>query len=362
MSSLIQQSKSLKMKSFPFVIAILTLLFLSCNNKLKNELTFKIHITEQKSTYKNNETLTVSLENTQNKKSDSVVYFIDQNRLGKTSAKEPFAFSLENQKLGNRILHAKIYLENAVENPSKELYVLASERPKLYSYKIINAYPHDIEAYTQGLEFHQDTLYEGTGQYGKSSLRKTDYKTGKIIQQVGLDNTFFGEGITIMNNKIYQLTWRENTGFIYNLTTLEKTGSFVYTKSNEGWGLCNDGQTIYKSDGTEKIWTLNKDNLTEESFIEIYTNTSRIKSVNELEWVEGKIYANIFQRNSIAIINPKNGAVEGVIDLSDLQTKVKQHQFLDVLNGIAYKGDKNHLFVTGKNWDTLFEIEIFEKQ
>jgi glutamine cyclotransferase len=193
-------------------------------------------------------------------------------------------------------------------------------------------------------------------------LRKTNYKTGEVLKQIDLDNTYFGEGITIKNNKIYQLTWRENVGFIYNLETLEKTGSFVYSKSNEGWGLCNDGETIYKSDGTEKIWTLNKDNLTEESYIEIFTNTSRIKSVNELEWIEGKIYANIFQQNAIAIINPKNGAVEGVIDLSDLQSKVKQHQFLDVLNGIAYKGEKNRLFVTGKNWDKLFEIEIFEKQ
>ncbi|MEX0997827.1 MAG: glutaminyl-peptide cyclotransferase [Flavobacteriaceae bacterium] len=349
------------MKSMPFVISILTLLFISCNDNSKDETTFKINIKEPKKSYKSNETLTVSLENTQNKKTDSVVFYIDENRLGKTAVDKPFSFSLENQKLGNRILHAKVYLDKKTETPSKDLYILASERPKLYGYKIINTYPHDIEAYTQGLEFHGDYLYEGTGQYGKSSLRKTNYKTGEVLKQIDLDKAYFGEGITILNNKIYQLTWRENTGFIYNLETLEKTGSFVYSKSNEGWGLCNDGETIYKSDGTEKIWTLNKDNLTEESYIEIYTNTSRIKSVNELEWVEGRIYANIFQKNAIAIINPKNGAVEGVIDLSDLQSKVKQHQFLDVLNGVAYKGDKNRLIVTGKNWDSLFEIEIFEK-
>lgn len=350
------------MKPTPIVISVLTLLFFSCNNEKTEESSFNIQIKEQKPSYKNNETLTVSLENTKQKKVDSVVYFIDQNHIGTASADQPFSISLENQKLGNRILHAKIYMGRSTENPSKDIYVLASERPKLYTYKIINEYPHDIEAYTQGLEFHGEYLYESTGQYGKSSLRKTNYKTGEVLKQIDLDNTYFGEGITIKNNKIYQLTWRENVGFIYNLETLEKTGSFVYSKSNEGWGLCNDGETIYKSDGTEKIWTLNKDNLTEESYIEIFTNTSRIKSVNELEWIEGKIYANIFQQNAIAIINPKNGAVEGVIDLSDLQSKVKQHQFLDVLNGIAYKGEKNRLFVTGKNWDKLFEIEIFEKQ
>ncbi len=350
------------MKPTLFVISVISLLLISCNNEKTDESTFNILVKEQKPSYKNNESLTVSLENTKQKKVDSVVYFIDQNHIGTVSADQPFSISLENQKLGNRILHAKIHMGKSTENPSKNLYVLASERPKLYTYKIINEYPHDIEAYTQGLEFHGDDLFESTGQYGKSSLRKTNYKTGEVLKQVDLERTYFGEGITIMNNKIYQLTWRENVGFIYNLETLEKTGNFVYSKSNEGWGLCNDGETIYKSDGTEKIWTLNKDNLTEESYIEIFTNTSRIKSVNELEWIEGKIYANIFQQNAIAIINPKNGAVEGVIDLSDLQSKVKQHQFLDVLNGIAYKGEKNRLFVTGKNWDKLFEIEIFEKQ
>lgn len=350
------------MKLLPILVSLLSLLLLSCGGNSKVENTFNIRIDKSKKSYNNNETLVVNLENHQNKKADSVVYYIDENRLGKTEVDKPFSISLENQKLGNRILHAKVYLDQKTETPSKDMYILASERPKLYSYKIINTYPHDIEAYTQGLEFHDDFLYESTGQYGKSSLRKTNYKTGEVLHQIDLDKAFFGEGITILNNKIYQLTWKENTGFIYNLETLEKTGSFVYSKSNEGWGLCNDGQTIFKSDGTEKIWTLNKDNLTEESFMEIYTNTSRIKSVNELEWVEGKIFANIFQQNAIAIINPKNGAVEGVIDLSDLQSKVKQHQFLDVLNGIAYKGDHNRLFVTGKNWDKLFEIEFFEKQ
>src|SRR5690606_594729 len=177
-----------------------------------------------------------------------------------------------------------------------------------------------------------------------------------------LDRSYFGEGLTILNQKIYQLTWRAKKGFIYDLETLDYTGSFAYNQSKEGWGLCNDGQKIYKSDGTEKIWTLNSETLAEEDYIEIYTNTSRIKSVNELEWVGGKIFANVYQQNAIAIINPKTGAVEGVINLKGLQEKVSQHPGLDVLNGIAYKGEKNKLFITGKNWDKLFEIEYIEKQ
>ncbi|WP_339609811.1 glutaminyl-peptide cyclotransferase [uncultured Planktosalinus sp.] len=349
------------MRFYKTVLPFISLLLFSCGsqNETKN---FNISVEGAKPSFSNNQTILVSIENPNQKEIDSIIYFIDQQQMGKTSTNTPFNIPLENQKLGNRRLHAKIYFNSKTETPSKDLYVLASEKPKLYTYQILNEYPHDVEAYTQGLEFHGDTLYESTGQYGKSSLRKTNYKTGEVLQNTPLDRNYFGEGITILDNKIYQLTWREKVGFIYNLKTFEKTGSFIYSKSEEGWGLCNDGKTIYKSDGTEKIWTLNKENLTEESYIEIFTNTSRIKSVNELEYVEGKIYANIFQKNAIAIINPQNGAVEGVIDLKGLQARVTQHRFLDVLNGIAYKGEPNKLFVTGKNWDKLFEIEIIEKQ
>ncbi len=333
-----------------------------CNTSKKSEANFNITIQHSKPSYSPKDLVTFVINNSKNRKIDSITYFIDQQKIETIAQNLDLSFSLKEQKLGNRMLHATVYFEKQTENVSTTLYILAEELPKLYTYKIVNTYPHDIEAFTQGLEFHGDTLYESTGQYGKSTLRKTHYKTGEVIKKVDLDPNLFGEGITILNSKIYQLTWRERIGIIYNLETMEKTGSFVYSKSEEGWGLCNDGTTIYKSDGTEKIWTLNKNNLHEESFIEIYTNTSRVKSVNELEWVNGKIYANIFQQNAIAIINPKNGAVDGVIDLSDLQEKVKQHQYLDVLNGIAYKGDENRLFVTGKNWDKLFEIEIIEKQ
>jgi len=239
---------------------------------------------------------------------------------------------------------------------------LSSITPKLYTYRILEEYPHDTNAYTQGLEFKNDTLYESTGQYKNSSLRKTNYKTGEIYTKISLDDAYFGEGLTILNEKIYQLTWREKTGFIYDLNTLRKIGSFVYGRSSEGWGLCQDGESIYKSDGTQRIWRLNANTLNEEGFIEIYTNSSKIKSVNELEWVNGKIYANIYLRDAIAIVDPKNGAVEGVIDLTSLKNKVSVSNPKDeVLNGIAYNGEENTLYVTGKNWNKLFKIKIFEK-
>ena len=270
--------------------------------------------------------------------------------------------SLSEKKLGEKTLRAQIYSDDETYEASTKVTILSSIKPKLYTYKVLETYPHDINAYTQGLEFENDTIYESTGQYKQSSLRKTDYKTGEVLQKVNLPDPYFGEGLTILNNKIYQLTWRENTGFIYNLKTMEQTGTFVYGESKEGWGLCHDAEkNIYKSDGTDRIWTLNSNTLAEMDYIEIFTNTSKINSVNELEWVEGKIYANVYQQGSIAIIDPSNGAVEGVIDLTDLKDKVTQHPKLDVLNGIAYKGEPNILYITGKNWDKLFKIEIIQK-
>ena len=265
-------------------------------------------------------------------------------------------------KLGEQTVVATVTHEDGTEDVAATITVLNNEPPKIYSYNIINEYPHDIKSYTQGLEFHNGELYESIGQYGESKLRKVDYKTGEVLKNINLTNQYFAEGLTILNDKLYQLTWRENTGFIYDVNTMEKTGSFKYGKSKEGWGLCNDGTVLYKSDGTDKIWTLNASNYTEQGFIQVYTNNGKIPSLNELEWIDGKIYANIYQRNGVAIINPENGAVEGVIDFSPLKEKVSQHPELDVLNGIAYNPETKTIFVTGKDWDKLFEVEVFVKE
>ena len=341
----------------PLIVIGLYFIMSSCGTKSEANDTFSIEIENPKRTYTAEETLSVSLINQKNIEIDSVVYYLNKDKVVSDGNK----ISLSGQKLGQRSLKAKIYSQGKEFEATHGITILSSIRPKLYTYKILETYPHDINAYTQGLEFANDTLYESTGQYGESSLRKTDYKTGAVLKNVRLSDSYFGEGLTILNNKIYQLSWREKTGFIYSLKTLEQTGTFVYGDSKEGWGLCNDGKTIYKSDGTEKIWRLNPNTLAEMDYIEIFTNTSKINSVNELEWVDGKIYANVYQQGSIAIIDPKNGAVEGVIDLTDLKTKVTQHPKLDVLNGIAYKGEPNILYITGKNWDKLFKIEIVEK-
>lgn len=338
---------------------LLVLIMSSCgNNSAGKKDDFSLEISNPKKTYTTNDALSVSLINKKNIEIDSVVYFLNKDRV-ELSGKE---LSLSGKKLGEKKLMAKVYSDGDEYEATKTITILSSIKPKLYTYKVLETYPHDINAYTQGLEFKNDTLYESTGQYKESSLRKTDYKTGEVLKMVKLADHYFAEGLTIVNNKIYQLTWRENIGFIYNLNSMEQIGTFVYGQSKEGWGLCHDPENnIYKSDGSDKIWTLNPNTLAEKDYIEIFTNTSKINSVNELEWVEGKIYANVYQQGSIAIIDPKNGAVEGVIDLTDLKDKVTQHPKLDVLNGIAYKGEPNILYITGKNWDKLFKVEIIQK-
>lgn len=341
------------------VPTLLVLLLGGCGgNSEEKKDAFSLEIKNSKKTYTTEDALNISVNNKKNIEIDSIVYFLNKDRVSVTDN----TLSLSGKKLGEKTLKAEIYSDGEAYEASAKITILSSIKPKLYTYKILETYPHDINAYTQGLEFENDTLYESTGQYKQSSLRKTDYKTGEVLQKVNLPDPYFGEGLTILNNKIYQLTWRENTGFIYNLKTMEQTGTFVYGESKEGWGLCHDAEkNIYKSDGTDRIWTLNSNTLAEMDYIEIFTNTSKINSVNELEWVEGKIYANVYQQGSIAIIDPSNGAVEGVIDLTDLKDKVTQHPKLDVLNGIAYKGEPNILYITGKNWDKLFKIEIIQK-
>lgn len=352
------------MKLYKLLLLTTVVVFhLGCDDKKESSTDlFDIVIKDVKKTYTTKDSFTISVINKKNREIDSVIYFLNTDRISSSNTLEETNISLTNQKLGVRSLYAKVFSDKNEYDVPVKVTILSSITPKLYTYKIIEEYPHDIDAYTQGLEFNANTLYESTGQYKKSTLRKTNFETGEVLNMVDLSDSYFGEGLTILNDKIYQLTWKQRTGFIYDLETMEKTGSFVYGKSKEGWGMCNNGTSIYKSDGTQKIWELNPNTLGEIDYIEIYTNTSKIKSVNELEWVENKIYANIYQKDAVAIVNPSNGAVEGVIDFTSLKSHVTQHKDLDVLNGIAYKGEPNILYITGKNWDKLFKVEVLEKQ
>ncbi len=267
------------------------------------------------------------------------------------------------QYTGEQQVKAIIETESGLKEITKNIRVFASTKPKIFTYKLVKTYPHDINAYTQGLEFVGDTLYESTGQYGASSLRKVDYKTGNVVQKLPLDNAYFGEGLTHFNGKIVQLTWKKQLGFVYNMSNFTLEKSFKYTKSPEGWGICTDGKWLYKTDGSQKLWRLDPNTFEELDSKDIVTHNTFLSKVNELEYANGLIYGNTYQFNKdvVVIIDPSTGIVQGVVDFSGLKKKVQQHNRLDVFNGIAYHPTRNTFFVTGKYWNKLFEVEIIEK-
>ena len=332
-------------------IIIVAALISGCGNSSKPIKHFLIQTNANKNVISNTDTLKLSLSNPSNKKIDSVNYVMNNSPVADI-------FSLQNSSLGEKMIKAEVFYGGKKEVALQKVIVVNGSTPKLYNYELLNTYPHDITSYTQGLEFYKGVLYESTGQYGESKLRALDYKNDAILNNVNLSKSYFGEGLTVLNDKIYQLTWKEGRGLIYDVNSFETLGSFNYGQSKEGWGLCNDGRQLYKTDGSENIWILNAETLEEERFVQAYTNKGRLTNLNELEWVEGKIYANRYQKNGVAIINPINGAIEAVLDFKDLKNKVTNHPGLDVLNGMAYNPDTKTLFVTGKRWDKLFEVRI----
>lgn len=344
------------------LLFILNVLLISCGSNSGNKTSdFSLNFTGSKSEFQLGETLGVTLKNPKNLQIDSIRYYFGDQKIVHPGDQTNLNLPLNGKKLGNQHIQAMVYAGGKTDTLRLPVKIYNNTAPVVYSYRIIATYPHDITAYTQGLEFYRDTLYESTGQYGSSSLRKTNFETGEVLMKVDLADKYFGEGLSILNDKIYQLTWNEGEGLIYDINTLQRQGSFKYNQSKEGWGLCNDGTQFYKSDGTEKIWILNGTTLAEETFIQPTTNKTISTQLNELEWVEGRIYANTYQKDGVAIINPENGAIEGLINFQGLRDKVTQHANLDVLNGIAYNPTTKKLYVTGKNWDKLFEVEIYKK-
>ena len=329
----------------------LSVLINACRTNPKSN--FSIQTNSVKNIISNSETLSIELLNPNNRDFDSIQLTLDAKKIS-TSV------DLSTMPLGEKIIKAKVFYDNTFEVTVKKVTIVNAKAPKIYTYEIVNTYPHDITSYTQGLEFYKGALYESTGQYGESKLRKLDYKTGTVLKNVDLSSAYFGEGLSVLNDKIYQLTWKEGRGLVYDVKSFEQIETFNYGQSKEGWGLCNDGQKFYKSDGSEFLWLLNPITLAEEGSLQAYTNKGKLTNLNELEWVNGKIYANRYQKNGVAIINPQNGAIEAVIDFKALKTKVTKHQGLDVLNGMAYNPQTNTLFVTGKRWDKLFEVRIIE--
>ena len=228
-----------------------------------------------------------------------------------------------------------------------------------YTYLIINRIPHDHQAYTQGLVFDNGYLYESTGRHGYSSLRKVDPDNGAVLTLHSLPEEFFGEGITIFRNRIYQLTWQEYTGFVYDRETFLVMEEFFY--NTEGWGITHDQTYLIISDGSSHLYFLNPDTYDVQKQIEVKDINSPVNNLNELEYINGEIFANVLYSNRIARIDPQTGQVTGWIDLNGILAGEKIDYRIDVLNGIAYDEERDRLFVTGKLWPKVFEIRLIKK-
>ncbi len=225
-----------------------------------------------------------------------------------------------------------------------------------YTFTIINAYPHDRDAFTEGLAFENGTLYEGTGLYGKSSLRRVDLISGNVLQVHALPDEYFGEGITVFRDTIIQLTWRSKKGFVYDKSSFEVLREFTY--ETEGWGITHDGKRLIMSDGTSTLYFVDADTFQITEHTQVHDNGKPVNNLNELEFIDGQIYANIWRTENIAIIDPQDGRVTGWIDLSGILPPQSDGKPVDVLNGIAYDATNGCLLVTGKLWPQLFEIEL----
>lgn len=233
------------------------------------------------------------------------------------------------------------------------------ESVTFYGYEVVRTYPHDPAAFTQGLVFTGGFLYEGTGLHGSSSIRKVSLETGEVLQQAALPRAYFGEGIAVEGNRLVQLTWKSQTGFVYALDTFEKIGDFSYL--GEGWGITHGGARFIMSDGSAKLRFLDTDTLQQAGQVYVRYGDESVKNINEVEYVNGLVYANIWQDSRVAIIDPASGYVTGWIDLAGLLS-ADEARSADVLNGIAWDGGEKRLFVTGKYWPKLFEIRLVEKR
>ena len=275
-----------------------------------------------------------------------------------------FSYIFGSHGVGAKGISLKATLENGrTRSVGRIVRVLSDIVPEKYIVKIMETLPHSDTSYTQGIEFYNGNLFEGTGDEGnkgKTVLGIRDLETGAFVKKTGIGRPYFGEGITILNNSLYQLTWRNGKCFVYDPESLNIKSEFTY--NGEGWGLCNDGEFIIMSDGSERITFRDPNTFQIQRTIEVYNNTTAIHSLNELEYIDGKIYANVYLTDGIVVIDPKTGKVLKEIDASALSNKVVTRvKAGEVLNGIAYNSESGKIYMTGKNWPFLFEVSIVKR-
>ncbi len=287
---------------------------------------------------------------------DSVEVYLGSSEIKVLKKELSSPISVAHINPANTFLRVRAFLSDGSSlSASVPVKVVSDIVPVKYTYRVIREFPHDPKAYTQGLEYVNGYLYEGTGNYGESSLRKEDLETGEILKFRNLPSDIFGEGITYIHNKIYQITYKSQVGFIYNAENFELLQKFYY-QNKEGWGLCNNGTDILMSDGTNEIYYMDTTYFSQVKKIQVFDNTGEVDLLNELELINGKLYANRYTTNEIVIIDPATGKVEGKIDMSGILKPEDRHPGIDYFNGIAYDRKNKRIFVTGKYWPKIYQV------
>lgn len=360
--------------SFNSLTSIITLLILfafSCKtnrekkdipeNQIEQKTVYLVKVSEPTNgrLYSLGENIDLSLKLYDDKQSpDSIIISIGDKKIGKLTGLT-YSINTKEFSLGVLNIRATAYKDGKHQTASVSVKLKSNTTPKKYSYKVLKSFPHDPDAYTQGLFYKDGFLYEGTGRNGSSSIRKVELETGKVLQSVNLDQKHFGEGITLFNNKIYQLTWTSEIGFTYDFNSFQQIGTFSYT--TQGWGLTTNGKFLIMSDGSNIIHFMDPETFGETKRIEVYDDKEPINQLNELELINGDLYANVYQTDKIVIINPNTGVVKGEINFKGLLKDSDKTDDVDVLNGIAWDEAEKRLFVTGKLWPKLYQVEIMEK-
>jgi glutaminyl-peptide cyclotransferase len=292
---------------------------------------------------------------------DSMVVSFDSRRVA-TLTTEPWEYTIPPEYTvltGRKSIKVTAWRNSKpAASLTRFMIIYADKAPEKYGYTIVRTYPHDREAFTQGLFYHEGILYEGTGQESGSSLREVELETGKVLRQHNLDPSLFGEGITLYNDRIFQVTWENKVGFVYDRATFKVLNRIYYP--GQAWGLTTIGNRIVMSDGSNVLYFYEPESFTALSRLEVYDDKKKVDNLNELEFINGEIWANIWMSDQIARIDPETGKVNGYINLAGLLSNNDKRPDTDVLNGIAWDQAGNRIFVTGKRWPKLFEIRVTE--
>jgi len=349
--------------------AALVLLAMGCSHKNPQETSISLS-PEAGTTYKAGDAVKVSVGLPANTQVDSVVYLLDSVKFLSRKDSSSVSLKTDTMPLGVKLITAKVYADGKSQDISTNIVLMAAKPPVAYTYKVIKVFPHDTSCYTEGLLYQDGYLYEsGGGQsqpppgeenLGQSSLRKVDLNTGKVLQKALVDPKIFAEGISIIGDKIIQLTWKEKIGYVYDKNTFKLLNTFSNNIGAEGWGLCFDGNKLYMDDSTNRIWFIDKNSWRSTGYIDVYDDKGPIDSINELEYINGKLYANVYTKDIIVVIDPKTGAVLQQIDMSSLYPEPRTPP-AEVFNGIAYDEKAKRIFVTGKKWQHLYQVEFIKK-